>query len=89
MHLIDYARPDNLVKSLEGLGWEVDHVLQDLEKPSSANGSLTIGMMKNTNSVSRVTEVVAKEVKKHIANEKLVVNLGGDHSLVRKFVISI
>ncbi|PPR06545.1 hypothetical protein CVT26_000723, partial [Gymnopilus dilepis] len=80
-HLIDYARPDSLVKSLEGLGWEVDRVLQDLEKPSSANGSPTIGMMKNTNSVSRVTEVVAKEVKKHIANEKLVVNLGGDHSL--------
>ena len=76
-----------LVHQLSALGWNVKfdgH--HQFERISTADDP-PIGILKNPRLVSRVTESVAKVVGDHAMRGELPITLGGDHSLVRRYLL--
>lgn len=69
-----------LAKQVEGLGLSVDAV-EDHKCFDILENDTDIGKLKFPRTVSNATRQVYEEVEKHAKAGKLVVNLGGDHSL--------
>jgi arginase len=70
-----------LIEQLKEIGWEVDfdgnHDFTKLRPAYDPD----VGILKRPRYVSAVTNVVKNEVKKYAAERKMVLTLGGDHSI--------
>lgn len=77
-----------IAEQLRDLGWNVEFGGHHQFEEISTDEDHPIGKLKNPRLVSSVTRAVANVVGNHAKQGKLVLTLGGDHSLVSLFFFS-
>lgn len=75
-----------LIDQITELGWKVKFDGHHQFEEVNAQDDPPIGILKNPRLVSRVTEAVSKAVGGHAKKGELPITLGGDHSLVSRYL---